>query len=155
MLILIMVVGLYCGQAFNLLPLNTKLQTCRKHYALKVTEAMRGHAVPPAPPTPTPWEVDSGIKSVILSILFWTNQTFILPQTLNLYMKNAAIIPLLLPSYTTALFFPSPQSQSSPTSDMGTLGQAVLLEFFSVASVSYNVFTQPLKSSFLLALLLK
>ena len=62
---------------------------------------------------------------------------------------------LLLPSYTTALFFPSPQSQSSPTSDMGTLGQAVLLEFFSVASVSYNVFTQPLKSSFLLALLLK
>ena len=48
MLILIMVVGLYCGQAFNLLPLNTKLQTCRKHYALKVTEAMRGHAVPPA-----------------------------------------------------------------------------------------------------------
>lgn len=153
MLILIMVVGLYCGQAFSLLPLNTKLQTCWKHYELKVTEAMRGHAVPPAPPHP----LRSWFRHKICNpfILIWTNQTFILPQTLNLYMKNAAIIPLLFPSYTTALFFPSPQSQSSPTSDMGTLGQAVLLEFFYVASVSYNVFTQPLKSSFLLALLLK
>ena len=69
-------------------------------------------------------------------------------------MKDAAINPLSS-SYTTALFLPSAQAQSSQTSDMGTLGQAVLLEFFYVASVSYNVFTHPLKSSFLFALLLK
>ena len=118
MLILIMVVGLHCGQAFNLLPLNTKLQKCRKYYALMVTEAMRGHAVPPAhsPTPPRPREFDSGIKSVILSFQFGQTKPSFCPKPstgiwrmLQLFLSSFPLTPQLSSFHLPNPSLPQPQ----------------------------------------------